>query len=291
MRIKQVKDIIVNFIRRNAPEKGYILCLSGGIDSALVLALTVEAVGSEKVHCLMLPFTNNTNLDDAVEIADNFNVDYSITNIKEAHQALSFGQEWSDSAKQNLMARLRMCCAYAEAKTQGKHVLGTCNLSEIITGYFTKWGDGAADIEPLGRITKTQVYVLAEYWNNSHPDGPKIPKQILDKAPSADLYPGQTDEDEIGSYETLDKYIMYSLYGQQNNISDKDLNRINKLVENSQHKRDPILLPTIPDNFVIASNVSSLSPKEAFKILQENVGCNPYDLKNIVLSILKIVED
>ena len=276
MQIQKVRSSIVNFLRdkyNNAPastiQSGFELGLSGGIDSAVVLTLAYEALGPDYVYCQMLPYHKNDNLKDAIELAETFKVKYMINNIKKAHDTICAEQAWSKLAKENLMARIRMCYLYSAANTHGRLVLGTCNLSEIMVGYFTKWGDGAADVEPLGRLLKKHVYELARDWNEKHADEPQIPEQILTKAPSADLYPGQVDETDIGSYKILDDYLMYRIFGQfTDEVKSTDVARIENLVNESQHKREPIPLPAIPNSFIIGNSEDKLTAPEIIKILR-----------------------
>lgn len=216
-------DTAIEFIRNIANEtnKNLVLGLSGGIDSALVLVLSVQAVGSDRVKVFMLPYKENQNLIDAWALATEYKVEakiISITNIVDA-----FGCEDSYS-KGNIMARVRMTILYEKALEHNALVLGTTNLSEYYLGYFTKWGDGASDLEPIMNMTKTEVFEFAKFF--------ELPKVFLTKKPSADLWDQQTDEDEMGlTYAEVDKIIelYYNQFNSMNPI-EKFENFLNHLI-------------------------------------------------------------
>jgi NH(3)-dependent NAD(+) synthetase (EC 6.3.1.5) len=142
--------------------------------------------------------TPKSNVDDAIETAKNFGIEYEIIDIEKILE--DFGPFKSDLARANTKARIRMVLLYKKANEESSLVAGAGNKSEILTGYFTKYGDGACDILPIGDLYKTEVKYLAKALD--------IPKKIIDKVPSADLYEGQSDEKELGvDYATLDEML------------------------------------------------------------------------------------
>lgn len=228
MNYKKIAQTIESFIRdKTSFCNGGVIGLSGGIDSTVVGDLTVRAIGKDKVYGLLMPYYENKNTDDAIEIAETLKIDYKVINIKPIIESFKetgiFKQEIPIG---NLMARIRMCLLYGAANEKNMLVLGTSNKSELMTGYFTKYGDGGIDIEPIGGLYKTEVWELAKYLN--------IQKKIIDKTPSADLSIGQTDESDLGiDYFTLDKILR----GETQNIDRGKIKRVEELTKSSEHKR------------------------------------------------------
>ncbi len=218
----ETKDKIVNFIRSNiqgAGASGAIIGLSGGIDSALTAYLTVEALGKDKVLGLMLPekgISTQADIDDAVEIAKILGIDHNIIEISDVLASFSSAIPVFDrnvkTANGNLKARTRMCILYYHANIMNRMVVGTGNKTELLLGYFTKYGDGGVDIEPIGDLYKTQVRGLSRYMG--------VPLGIIEKTPTAGLWPGQTDESELGvSYDMADQ-ILTMLVDEKKKISE-----------------------------------------------------------------------
>jgi len=206
MGIKDIKTTIVEFIRdyiAKYSSDGAILGLSGGLDSSVVAALAVEALGSEKVDAIALPYrtSNPSSLHDAYRIADFIGLDLKIIDITSAVDAVVENRQNIDQLRLgNICARMRMIYLYDISAESGKLVLGTGNRTEKLLGYFTLWGDSACAIAPLGDLYKTQERKLAEHIG--------LPDWIISKTPTADLWRGQTDEDEMGiTYETADKIL------------------------------------------------------------------------------------
>jgi len=188
----------------DAGASGVVLGLSGGVDSALVAGLAARALGPKKVAAFFLRIERapKGDLEDARAVAAKFKVPFAARDLTVPYFAL-VGSTRSETRAQrgNMKARLRMAALYAEANRRKSLVLGTGNKSELLTGYFTKWGDGGCDLLPIGDLYKTQVRELAAKLG--------VPKRIIDKAPSAGLWPGQTDEGELGvSYEDLDRVLL-----------------------------------------------------------------------------------
>ena len=191
---------------------GVILGLSGGIDSALVLALAADAIGADRVHAVMMPsrFTSAMSIEDAREMARIHGVRYTEMPIGPAFESLraalapSFGGSAEDVTEENLQARVRGTLLMALSNKTGAMVVTTGNKSELATGYATLYGDMAGGFAPLKDIVKTLVYRLAN-WRNSQQR--VIPPRVIERAPSAELRDGQTDQDTLPPYEVLDVVV------------------------------------------------------------------------------------
>jgi len=225
---------ITNFIKENAGDKPVVLGLSGGIDSALVAYLAVEALGTNKVHGLIMPSDTNTkeDLEYANLVCKKLGlipITYHLSPIINEYKKIIRPEDQKIIG--NVKARMRMVLLYSKANELDGLVLGTGNKTEIAIGYFTKYGDGGVDILPIGDLYKTEVRELTRYLN--------IPKEIIDRPPTAGLWEGQTDENEIGmTYENLDK-ILLAIENNQNldNFDQTEVNRVKDLIKNSEHKR------------------------------------------------------
>ncbi len=197
--LKNKIDKATSFIKdiTERTNKDLLLGLSGGIDSAVALALAIKAVGPKRIKVVMLPYKENSNLLDAVALANSYGVEFEIISIADIVEAFNCSDEYR---KANMMARVRMTVLYDQAMKNNALVVGTTNLSEYYLGYFTKWGDGAVDLEPLMSMTKTEVFEIAKLLG--------LPSIFLSKKPSADLWEGQTDFDELQvSYDDIDLVI------------------------------------------------------------------------------------
>ena len=244
MNLEKTKNDILNFIRTKVSEShtdGIVVGLSGGIDSTLAAYLACEAVGKDKVFGITMPSSTTPTEDNVhgIEIAERLGINYKQIAIDSIlNEFLSMTQLEEDNlAIGNLKARIRMSIIYYHANAKNYLVCGTGNKSEILIGYFTKHGDGACDMEPIGDLYKSDVYRLSEFLD--------IPHEILDKPPRAGLWNNQTDEDEIGmGYDLLDR-ILY-LYSEKNMDNDKiareleiqvdDVDMIIAKVIRSEHK-------------------------------------------------------
>lgn len=205
----KTKQDIIDFIKNKVSEansNGLVIGLSGGIDSTLSAYLACEAVGKDKVFGVIMPSTTTPTEDKlhGTDIAQLLDIKYKEIGIDSIlNEYLSVTQLDDDIlAIGNLKARIRMSIIYYFANVKNYLVCGTGNKSEILIGYFTKHGDGACDLEPIGDLYKTNVYELSKFMG--------VPQEIIDKPPRAGLWSNQTDEDEIGmTYELLDK-VLYS---------------------------------------------------------------------------------
>ena len=217
----------------SAHASGIVFGNSGGKDSALAGILCKAAC--EDTVGLIMPCASKRNYgadaDDGRALAEAFGIEtrtVDLTGTREAMIAAAAGAaRLNDAAINNLAPRLRMTALYAVAAAENRLVAGTGNRSEIYMGYFTKWGDGACDFDPIADLTASEVFAFLEYLD--------APRQIIDKAPSAGLFDGQTDEREMGvSYAAIDRWIL-SGEGEE-----KDLAVIRRFHERSEHKRKAI---------------------------------------------------
>ncbi len=221
-----------------------VIGVSGGIDSTLTLKLGVDALGADKVTAISLPeqgVTSPENIQHAQKLAQALGVEFYQQSINSFLPSFLY-LPWKSSqlGYQNTKARIRSVLLYNYANTHHALVLGTSNKSEILLGYGTKYGDLAADIEVIGELYKEDVYALAEYL--------QLPKEIIEKAPSAELYPGQTDASDLGAdYSQLDP-ILKSLDQGFDKLLEKGMNpsllhNIFKRVKINKHKAEapPIL--------------------------------------------------
>lgn len=201
-------DILTDFVREtayNAHVKGAVVGISGGIDSAVIVKLCADALGPENVLAVFMPtdVTPKADYEQTRSMCQMWNVRYEVVNIQSAVDAFDrmLIQEGDDPLqKGNIMARCRMIVLYDKAKRDRRLVYGTTNRSELFMGYMTKFGDGAEDVTPMYDLYKTQVWELAEILG--------VPQEIIDKTPTAGLWEGQTDEDEMGiTYRVLDKAL------------------------------------------------------------------------------------
>ena len=194
----------------SARSSGVAVGLSGGVDSALAAALAVRALGAERVHAFFLPYrtSNPESAADAASVAHTLGLRLRTLEISEAIDAYFDRHEPEADAlrRGNKMARERMAILFDQAKKLGCLVLGTSNKTEILLGYSTVFGDNASSLNPLGDLYKQQVWQLSRHLG--------LPEEVIDKAPSADLWPGQTDEADFGfDYATADE-ILYLMFDQ-----------------------------------------------------------------------------
>jgi NAD+ synthase/NAD+ synthase (glutamine-hydrolysing) len=191
---------------------GVLLGLSGGIDSALVLAICVDALGPERVHAVMMPsdYTASISVEDAREMAKIHGVKYTEIAIKDVFEAFrselapSFAGRAEDTTEENLQSRIRGTLLMAMSNKFGSIVVTTGNKSEMATGYCTLYGDMAGGFAAIKDIVKTLVYRISN-WRNTQ--GRVIPQRVIDRAPSAELRHDQTDQDTLPPYEVLDAVV------------------------------------------------------------------------------------
>lgn len=236
--MKSLESSLVNWIKGQIElcgANGTVLGLSGGVDSSVAAALLKEA-NPNVLGVLMPCHSTESDLQDAHLLAKEFDISTKevsldgIYDLAVGKLTQALGEQPSKLTLANVKPRLRMLTLYFFANQLNYLVVGTGNRSELEVGYFTKYGDGGVDILPLGNLLKTQVRGLAKHLG--------VPKSIIGKAPSAGLWEGQTDEDELGvSYEALDNYLA--------DQKPKEANaRIEDLRKQGKHKKVP---PAVPD--------------------------------------------
>lgn len=215
--MKKISDMkvetekIVNFIKTTFREKGFekaVIGISGGIDSTVTAYLTVQALGKDNVKGILLPCSEQHDIEDSMSVVKALGIQYEIINIGSIvkdFETTSMPEHQNGNKSLalrigNVKARTRMIVLYDKASYYNGLVVGTSNKTELYLGYFTIYGDGACALEPIGHLLKTEVFILGKYL--------KIPKAIVEKAPSAGLWKGQTDEQELGfKYKDIDNFI------------------------------------------------------------------------------------
>jgi NAD+ synthase len=237
---------------------GAVLGLSGGIDSTLTAHLAAEALGADRVHGLVMPSEVNVadNMSDAERVARDLGIEYDVIDIGPIFDAFveAFPGDTSDdrietdplrTAAGNVRVRIRAVLDYFVANAENRVVLGTGNRSEALTGYFTKYGDGAVDCHPIGNLYKQQVRQLADHLG--------VDDDLVTKTPSAEMWLGQTDEAEMGvDYDTLDAILALHVDGPLSrsatvrhlDVTAEQVERVVDLYERSAHKR---AMPPAPD--------------------------------------------
>lgn len=230
--VGRICDFIDDFVSSSNSD-GVVIGLSGGVDSSTVAYLCTKSLGSEGVFGLIMPekgITPEQDVKDAVKVAKNLGIDYKIIEIKDIVEIFkSKAGKKGRMAEINLKPRIRMILNYYHANDMNRVVAGTGNKTEIMVGYFTKYGDGGVDFLPIGDLYKTEVLQLAAYLG--------VPKEIIEKKPSAALWPGQTDEGEMGiSYAELDEILKMIERGEKKD--DEKFRKVLEMVEKSKHKRE-----------------------------------------------------
>ena len=228
---------------------GVVLGLSGGVDSALTLAVAVEALGPERVEAVMMPFryTSQMSVEDAAEQADTLGVSYKVISIEPLYDAFmaSLADEFAglaaDTTEENLQARCRGVLLMSISNKKGVLVLTTGNKSEMAVGYSTLYGDMAGGFDVLKDVPKVLVFDLCRYRNSL---GPCIPQRVIDRPPSAELAPDQKDEDSLPPYEILDQIL--EMYVEQDMSAEaiiaagmdrEQVYRVVRLVDLNEYKR------------------------------------------------------
>ncbi len=238
MKTAEIAEKLTDWIRQRlsaSGTKGVVLGLSGGIDSAVVAALAQRACGNNVLGLIMPCHSDPQDAADAGLVAEALNLETKTIDLTQAYDSLllALGEPSGERslALANIKPRLRMITNYFHAQKLGYLVAGTGNRSELTIGYFTKHGDSGCDILPIGGLVKHQVWDLARYLD--------IPDKIIDKAPSAGLWPDQTDEGEMGlSYTELDSYILTG------EASPSSQAKIEQMRAKSAHKR---AMPPVAD--------------------------------------------
>jgi len=237
-------QIIVQKLKDYLGNRVAVIGVSGGIDSAVVAGLCSQAIGPDKILAVMMP-NHKQRAEDGLLVCKTFGIKMwhiiGIEKFIEAYKSWFSKNELSDKlVLGNIQARIRMSILYANSNINDGMVIGTGNKSEMAVGYFTKYGDGGVDVEPIGDIYKTEVFEMAKILG--------VPEKIINKPPSAELWDNQTDEDEIGmTYDDLDRILKY-IYNPGFSSDDEfiavqmfgadKVNRVQTLIAQSEHKRN-----------------------------------------------------
>jgi NAD+ synthase len=242
------RKILTGFIKSEISRAGFeraVVGLSGGIDSALSCVLAAEALGPENVLAVRMPYKASSaeSLKHAQMVIEQFEVQSETIEITDmVGPLIARDQEMSNVRQGNIMARARMIILYDQSEAFNGLVVGTSNKTEILLGYSTLWGDSASALNPIGDLYKAQVRQLARALS--------IPDVIIDKPPSADLWVGQTDEDELGfTYDQVDK-LLYLLVDQRYSpgecieagFAESFVEKVVRRIRNTQYKR---MLPPV----------------------------------------------
>ena len=214
-----------------ANSKGGVLGLSGGIDSAVVAVLSKKALGDKVLGVIMPCYSDPEDVRCAREVAERFSIPTREVFLEPVYDKFKeILPPGNKIAEANIKPRIRMITLYYFANTLNYLVIGTGNKSEIMMGYFTKYGDGGVDILPIGGLLKTEVKEIAKYLG--------IPDSIVNRVPSAGLWSGQTDEEEMGiTYHEIDKAIR-KIEGEKNlEVSPASLNKVMGAIKRTYHKR------------------------------------------------------
>ncbi|MBL4742633.1 MAG: NAD+ synthase [Idiomarina sp.] len=250
--MSEVYDALVLALRDYVNKNGFnnvILGLSGGIDSALTLALAVDALGAERVQAVMMPFkyTSSMSLEDAEQQATDAGVRYDVVPIEPMFDAFMgqlqpfFENTATDTTEENLQSRCRGVLLMALSNKSGALVLTTGNKSEVAVGYATLYGDMCGGFAPIKDVPKQLVFELAKFRNSR---SPAIPERVITRPPSAELAPDQVDTDSLPDYSDLDRIL--ALYVEQDwslpeivaaGFAEADVRRVVKLVDLNEYKR------------------------------------------------------
>jgi NAD+ synthase len=244
-----VQRRLVGFIHEEITRAGMqcaVIGVSGGVDSALVAALASQALGPENVFGMMLPYRDSSpaSITDAKKLISVLGIRHELVEITPMVEPMfALDPEMNQVRRGNAMARTRMIMLYDRSARERGLVVGTGNKTEFLLGYSTLHGDAACAIAPIGDLYKTQVWLLAEYLG--------IPAEIIEKAPSADLWSGQTDEEELGfAYRRVDELLHFMIdEGQEREalgskgFEDAFIDVVRQRIELNRFKRS---LPAIP---------------------------------------------
>ena len=241
MNAEQLVEKLVSWIKDEVTAagcNGVVIGMSGGLDSSVAAVLSKRAFPERMRGVIMPCYSIQEDKEHALAVASKFSIPTKIVVLDSVLDTLlkvlpddKAETDVSRLAKANLKVRLRMLTLYYFTNQLKYMVVGSGNKSELATGYFTKYGDGGVDLLPLGNLVKRQVRELASYLG--------IPQEIINKPPSAGLWPGQTDEDELGfTYEEIDRYLLTG------KASDELRGRIESMIAAGEHKRLPPLAPS-----------------------------------------------
>jgi NAD+ synthase len=233
--MEEVAQRIVRWLRayaEGAGARGYVVGLSGGIDSATVAALCQRAVGAEVLAAMLPCHSPDEDKVMAQLVVDAFSLRGVTVDLSDTYDTMvdALPPDLGKLASANIKPRLRMAALYSLAQCHGYLVAGTGNKSELMIGYFTKYGDGGVDVEPLGDLYKNQVRPLARALG--------VPQRVIERPPTAGLWEGQTDEGEMGmTYKELDSTLAAIETGHTEGVDAALLARVQHMISASAHKR------------------------------------------------------
>lgn len=246
-----IRKELVGFIREEMGRAGFqkvVLGLSGGVDSAVVAYLATEAIGKENILAVFLPYKTSLTESrlDAELVIQRLDIRFEMLEISPMVDAyLEHTPDADRVRKGNLMARQRMIVLYDLSARENALVIGTSNKTEILLGYGTMFGDTACAINPIGDLYKSQVWQLAEALG--------VPRSIIEKKPTADLWPGQTDEAELGfEYRTVDQ-LLFQMIDKgiekpalvKMGFDEAFISRVQQLIDRNQFKRRPPVIARV----------------------------------------------
>ena len=246
-----VRYLLVQFLRDETRNAGFhrgVIGLSGGVDSAVSAFLTAEALGKENTVAVMMPYSSSSSksVEDAQSVIDMLQIRSELIDISGMVDAYCEAWKVSDRLRRgNIMARMRMIALYDISAREHALVIGTSNKTEVLVGYGTLFGDTASAINPIGDLYKTQVWQLAAELG--------VPREIIEKTPTADLWEGQSDEDELGcSYQQLDS-LLFRLVDERRNDEELQklgfdpvfVDRVKEMIRKNQFKRRPPVIAKV----------------------------------------------
>jgi NAD+ synthase len=251
LNLELTEKILVDFVREEVHKTGFkkvLLGLSGGIDSGLVAYIAAKALGPENVMGIMMPYKQSSkeSIEHAKLVVEDLGIESMLIEITPMVDAyFNLFPDMNSMRKGNKMARERMTILYDFSAKNNALVLGTSNKTELLLGYSTQWGDSASAINPIGDLFKTQVWALSEHIG--------VPKELINKKPSADLWEGQSDEDELGFSYAMADSILYDMIDERKSneelidsgFSQEFIEKVYKKIKFSQYKRKLPLIAKI----------------------------------------------
>ena len=242
MNVEKTTNDLINWIKdwfdNNGPNCNAVVAISGGKDSTIVAELCARALGPDRVLGVLMPNGVQKDINDSIEVCNYIGIRYITVNISPAVEALKkeIGFELSSQSETNLPARIRMTTLYAVSQSNNGRVVGTCNASENYVGYFTRYGDGASDVEPIGNLTVSEVIEIGDFLG--------LPHHLVHKTPDDGLPNSNTDEEKFGfTYSELDRYIREGVEPEgmcNNDSSVTKIDKIKSMHERSVFKLEPV---------------------------------------------------